>query len=449
MIHIIFNKGECMQEKTICSLGGSCGSRVSLLVLIMGIVLLSILFAAASSPNLMQNELAKADTLLVQGEFDDAFALYSSIFQTDPRNSKAILNLGRISLYKNDLLTAEKWLEDAAELDTSATEPKLLLAETFYRQDRFAEAAPLFYAAGQIPKAEKLEYFRDCKPYQIEFPSAVNYVDFIRTDPLPIVSLRLNGNREALFLIDTGGWELSVDIDFADSVDAVKLGSQKATYAGGMQAVTYHGFLDSVQIGEVKIANVPININDGVKRIADAFGMPIKGVIGTVFLYHFIFTLDYPNDRLILEPRSKAASMKKQTNTKAAIVPFWMAGDHIIVAKAKINDIGPYLFFLDTGMAGGGFTGTDWLVDLAGIKLSDEVREGIGGGGAIQIRSGIIDEIELGTAVERDVTGLFGGMPPGFGERFGLQIAGIISHGFLRPYSVTFDFDAMTVSLEK
>jgi hypothetical protein len=437
-----------MSKLSITSIAISYARRELRAFLIAGSILFSIFTAADLFADNAAGNLLQADSLLAQGEFDNAYLLYNAIVEAEPQNYKAVLNLGRLYLYKNDLKAAENWLRKAAELDTSSVEPEFLLAETFYRQDRFAEAAPLFRVAGRIPMAEKLEYFGQRKPYQIEFPSATNYIEFVQTDPLPVVRMNLNGRDDALFLIDTGGWELSVDTDFADSVGAVKLSSQTATYAGGMKAVTYHGFLDSVKIGGIKIVNVPVNINDSVKRISDAFGMPLKGVIGTVFLYHFIFTLDYPNDRLVLEPRSESGPADDAVAGNSG-VPFWMAGDHIILAKAKVNDIGPYLFFLDTGMAGGGFTGTDWLVEKAGIKLSDEVMQGIGGGGALQIRSGTVNKIELGDSIERDVVGLFGGMPPDFGKRYGFDIAGIISHGFLRPYSVKFNFDAMTVTLEK
>jgi hypothetical protein len=126
-----------------------------------------------------------------------------------------------------------------------------------------------------------------------------------------------------------------------------------------------------------------------------------------------------------------------------------MAGDHIMVARGTVNGSRPLMFFVDTGLAGGGFTGTDWLVHEANIQLSEDSFEGIGGGGKVMVKSAVLKEVTLGDAKEKEVTGLFGAMPPDFGEKFGFRIAGIISHGFFRPYKLTFDFTTMNLILEK
>jgi len=126
-----------------------------------------------------------------------------------------------------------------------------------------------------------------------------------------------------------------------------------------------------------------------------------------------------------------------------------MAGDHIMVAQGTVNRSRPWMFFLDTGLAGGGFIGTDWLVREANIQLPEESFEGTGGGGKVMVKAAVVDEITLGDAKGKKVTGLFGAIPSDFGEKFGFRIAGIISHGFFRPYKVTFDFTTMSLILER
>ncbi len=43
----------------------------------------------------------------------------------------------------------------------------------------------------------------------------------------------------------------------------------------------------------------------------------------------------------------------------------------------------------------------------------------------------------------------YGALPPGSEDRFGFRTGGIISHGFFRPFAVTFDFQTMTLYLQK
>ena len=66
-------------------------------------------------------------------------------------------------------------------------------------------------------------------------------------------------------------------------------------------------------------------------------------------------------------------------------MPFWMAGDHFIVTWGKVYQSQPLLFFVDTGLAGGGFVCPSSTLKDAGIKVpqGSEV-EGIGGGGTLK-----------------------------------------------------------------
>ncbi len=399
-----------------------------------------------------QSKLALADTLFRAAEFSQAEALYEDTLKNEPGNYRATLQLGRIALLGNRFADAERWLKKAIELKPEENEPKALLAEAYYRQDNFKEAAPLFQAIGKTPMADKLQYFSNKVPYQIESGVDVTSVEFVQTDPLPIVKIRLNNIEETLFLIDTGGWELIIDTDLAEKIGAKKFGGDTAVYAGGTKAITYHGMVDQVKIGDFLVKNVPVSINESTKRIADAFGIPVRGVLGTVFLYHFIFTLDYPNGRLILQRKTEenVKQMKRLVESKDNIVvPFWMAGDHFIIAKGTVNGSKPLLFHLDTGMAGGGFDCPESVIKEANIELSKETKEGMGGGGMIKIKEGLVRELTLGKAKEHNIRGLFGGFPPVMEYRFGFRLGGVISHAFFRTYQLTFDFTTMNVVLER
>ncbi len=58
-----------------------------------------------------------------------------------------------------------------------------------------------------------------------------------------------------------------------------------------------------------------------------------------------------------------------------------------------------------------------------------------------------IDELALGPLVERRLTGIFGPFPEGLGREVGC--AGLISHGFLRRFRWTLDFDDYVFYLER
>jgi hypothetical protein len=169
-----------------------------------------------------------------------------------------------------------------------------------------------------------------------------------------------------------------------------------------------------------------------------------------VLLYHFLPTLDYPGGRLILRRRTAegAADLDGEIRgKKVAVVPFWMAGDHYMIGWGTVNNGRPLLFFVDTGLAGGGFTCPESTLLEATIKLPETpAGEGIGGGGKVKVFPFIVDELSFGEAKEKKVRGIFSGAFT-LEETFGFHIGGLISHGFFRPYAVTFDFDRMHMAL--
>jgi predicted aspartyl protease len=198
------------------------------------------------------------------------------------------------------------------------------------------------------------------------------------TDPLPVAKVRVNGSEPVNSLIDTGGAELIIDTKFAQETGAAQFGSVTGTFAGGQKAGVQHGRVDSLRAGDFTIRNVPVHIMD-VRRFSPIFGgTRVDGIIGTVLLYHFIATLDYPEGRLTL--RLKTEQNLKQIEQEAVkqgsiVVPFWMAGDHCMVAWGTVNNSPPMLFFVDTGLAGRGFVCPESTLQKAGIKLQEDQAE--------------------------------------------------------------------------
>ena len=407
--------------------------------------LLALQVPGAGRPRCLAPDIGQADELFRQGQFDKAEQLYVQIAAADPASYRAALGLGRIYLLRNALDPAETWLKKAMELKPEEQEPKALIGEVYYRRDEYEKAAPYFEAASQKPKAEYLKAFKGRNPFLIESGPEVTSVKFIRTDPLPAVRVTVNG-QEGTFLIDTGGWELHVNPAFAEKCGIKPIGEQQtATYAGGQKAAIAHAVADTVGLGEFTLRNVPVVIPVG------AGARPVDGIIGTVVLYHFLFTLDYPGGALVLRRRTPEISRSFRAEADAAgsvRMPFWFAGDHFVFAWGTVNGAGPYLFFVDTGMGGGGFDCPESVIKEANIKLPEKGFTGQGGGGPVTVYPFNAD-LTLGEAKELSVQGLHGAVPPGSEERFGFRMGGLISHGFFRPYAVTFDFLSMTLYLKK
>lgn len=429
--------------------------RLSLICAILSIHVAASSGLADQAKNRPESDVA--DELFKQGKFTESAPHYTKALARETKNVHCLARLGYIALLRNRLDRAEDLLK-RAENAGSAGSPEVLkavrslLAEVYYRRDDFEHAAPLMRQTGREGVAKKLESFKGQVPYELTAKSDMTSLKFVVTDPLPLVRLRVNGGEQANFLIDTGAPELMLDPGFAARVGATLFGAETGSFAGGKQAAVQQGRVDSVIMGDFTIRNVPITALN-TRQFAPIFGgTQVDGIVGTVLLKHFLATLDYPNGQLILRRKSREAVRPLDAAVKggkATAVPFWMAGDHFMVAWGKVNQAPPVLLFADTGLAGGGVTLAESVLKEAGINLhEDQAGTGIGGGGAVRVVPFTVDELSLGKVTDRDVRGLFTGRFP-LEYRFGFRIGGIISHGFFRSYALTFDFDGMRLILQQ
>jgi predicted Zn-dependent protease len=76
-----------------------------------------------------------ADLLFRAGKFPEAREQYARIAADHPDAYSAILQLGRIALLSNRLDDARNWLERAISLRPGDADPKVMLAEMYYRRD--------------------------------------------------------------------------------------------------------------------------------------------------------------------------------------------------------------------------------------------------------------------------------------------------------------------------
>jgi predicted aspartyl protease len=393
------------------------------------------------------------DDLFQAGKFAEAERLYTQVVAQDPKNYRITTRLGCLALLSNRLDAAEQWLMKAVDLNRDEAAAKMLLAEVFCRRDEFAKAAPLLRTVGQEAKANKLASFRGIIPYEVKELAESVSVKFTMTDPLPLVRVRVNGGEEVHFFIDTGAAEVVLDTEFAKQTGVKSFGSETGRFAGGKEAAYEHGRIDSLTLGEWVVKNVPVHIMNTWQFSQPVFGgKQVDGIIGTVLLYHFFATLDYPKGELILRRKTKEGLKQIEDAAKAnktVVVPCWMAGDHYLVVWGQMESSEPVLLFVDTGLADGGVTLSESVIKEAGIELAaDQAGEGIGGGGKVKVVPFRVKQLALGDAREHNVAGLFTGSFP-LEKAMGFRIGGIVSHGFFRHYTVTLDFSRMRLILKR
>jgi hypothetical protein len=419
-------------------------------------------FAAEPTAQPGQSESDSAGRLFQAGKFSEAGKLYSQIVARNPRDYSAILQLGRIALLSNRLDDAQKWLEKAITLQPENADPKVMLAEAFYRRDDFQKAAAalngidvstnkLIHEQYPTLNVPIFESFKGQTPYELKGNEASTRVKFVKTDPLPVINVRVNGGKEVTFFIDTGGSEVTLDTDFAKELGVPQFGAVQGTFSGGQHAEVQLGRIESLTLGDWTIKNIPTAMLP-LRQLSEGFGVKqINGIIGTTLFYHFLTTMDYPHGELVLRQKDAKSleEFKAKSSGKTVTVPIWMASDHFMVGWGRVETLPPTLLFVDTGLMGAGVKLAESVIAEAGIKLEEnKATEGAGGGGKLKIVPYVVHQLSFGDIKEENVTGLYDGPFP-WENMFGFHLAGMVGHDFFKPYAVTFDFQKMQIFLQQ
>ena len=380
------------------------------------------------------------ESLFVHGHLREAAAGFTARLAANPGDQLAARRLALLALWENRLEDAAARLTALVVADSTDDELVGALAETRYRQKRFAEAALLFRRQGRTAMADKVAAIPT--PYAVSVPGSGVRLAFAPGAILPVLAVQVNG-QDAHFLLDTGAGETILDKDFADKVGAVRFGTDSATYAGGRRASFEHGAVDSVQLGAAIVHGVPVHIQNTRQYAAAAGGISVDGILGTGLLSQFRATLDFEQQVLDLAPRGSSG-------TGGTPLPFWLLGDHFVTVPAVAMGHIEALMVFDTGLAlpGGALVPAASLVAEAGIDLPQGSVSGLGGGGTVTVTPFEFPRLQVGALERSNVVAVAGAFPPTLEHQFGVRIGALLSHGFFAGHRVTLDFEIMQLIVD-
>ena len=401
-----------------------------------------LLLAFAVMPETALAQAPDADALFAAGRLAEATAAYAGRLRADPTDPIARLRSGLLALWSNRTAAADSLLSSALRADPGDRTALEGLAETYAREGRFAEAAPLLRELGRTAKADEFAALGDA--YALTLPAEGVRLAFASGAVLPVLDVRVNG-RSASFLLDTGAGETILDPALASEVGVRTFGADSATFAAGRVGSFEHGILDSLSLGGATVREVPVVVQSTTAYAPAAGGRAVGGILGTGLLSRFRATIDFGREVLELRARGGEASA-----TDGVALPFWLLGDHFVTLHATVAGSVETLVVFDTGLAmpGGGFVPAAWVLDAAGVHPAGAPMTGVGGGGPVQVTPFTLGRLSAGPLERSDVLAVAGAFPPVLERRFGPRIGGLVSHGFFTGQRVTLDFEAMRLVVE-
>lgn len=228
---------------------------------------------AAGAYTISQSAQSVNDWLLVAGQYQDAVALMKQVQRDDPYYSIA---QQKISEYQQRAKQAQlRTIATAKPTPQPQVTQVVVVPETMNRPQVQANAkiatapkpqkiiAPVFALKPKQPQVEQQvqpiippEAFINQETEEQVITVPIKR----RMGGTPVIEVKFNGNQNFEMIVDTGASGTVITQQMADSLSIVPVGQAKANTASS-KAVTFPiGYVNSMEVGEVKVGQIPVAI---------------------------------------------------------------------------------------------------------------------------------------------------------------------------------------------
>lgn len=249
-------------------------------------------------------------SILAAGEFRLSVEEFKTALALNENEAWAVHGLAMVDFYENRLALAIPMLRKAVSMEPDEPDFVFHLGQACARSEKYREAADSYERFLMIaPKTDfdrrariqgLIEFLRYLgRQGSLYVPSGDRAtVSFEATDNRPILQVRINGQREPLkFVLDTGSGMSVISEQTAKrlGIRAVAKGGMARAVGGGGKFEIIYGFVNSIEIGTVKVENVPVYI----RKFFDNH-IPVDGYLGLSVVQKFLASLDYGTRKMSL-----------------------------------------------------------------------------------------------------------------------------------------------------
>lgn len=419
--------------------------------------------------------------ILTTGDFRRSIEAFRTALSLKDDEALAIAGLAMVDYYENRLSSCLAGLRRASFIDPNEPDFIYSLGQAAARFERYKEAADAYEKFLRIaPKTDTdrreriqglidfLRYLGNLNSlYDISGESQTK-IKFEMEEGRPYINVKINDKKEPLrFIIDTGSGMSVISVETAKRLGLKPIargGNARAVGGGGKFEIVY-GFLDVMQIGDVKVGNLPVYI-----RKFYSSGKPADGYLGIAAISSFITSIDYKDNTLTLIRRKDAETVKQalkfplqqiinpqtenQTNTNSAItqtnaIPTRMTSSGFVSGEVKLEGFDEYFnFIIDTGASISVLSTRIAQQDvMTPFELSEKIKLYGAAGIAENVSLYQLPKLTLGTHTRQSIRAIAIDLDT-INETTGFDQMGILGTNFLSHFRVTFDFRGGVVFFE-
>lgn len=409
--------------------------------------------------------------ILASGDFHDSVEEFRTSLSIQANEALAIAGLAMVDFYENRLDLALKGLRRAVSLDSAEPDYIFNLGQAAARNERYKEAAEAYEKFLSIaPKTDTdrrdrirgliafLRYLGRQGSLYVLTGDNKTTMPFDSIDGRPILKVRVNNNRDPLrFVLDTGSGMSVISEETAKKlgVRAVARGGLARAVGGGGKFEIVYGFLNSLDVGGVRVESVPVYIRHFFDNKT-----PVDGYLGLSVISKFIASVDYGANIFMLRRPSEANSkdlwgvpiLRNGVQRLAAGVleiPLRTTSSGFLSGEVHLEGVErPLNFIIDTGAS----------VSVVSERLAMEeelnnylepTRLRIYGAAGIaeDVKSLLLPKVMLGTFTRERISAAVLDLEP-VNETAGFTQNGILGGNYLRHFRVSFDFQRGLIRLE-
>ena len=414
--------------------------------------------------------------ILGAGEFRLSVEEFRTAISLNEEEALAISGLAMVDFYENRLIASLAGLRRAVEVDPSEPDYVFYLGQAAARSEKYKEAADAYERfliiapKTDLDRRERIAGLIDFLRYlgrqgSLYVPSgeARTSIKFEAFDNRPILTVRLNGEKKPYrFVLDTGSGMSVISDETAKKMGmkpVARGGVARAVGGGGKFEIVY-GYLNSIDIGEVRIENVPVYI----RKFFDV-NVPVDGYLGLSVIAKFLTSIDYGTRQMALVRQSQTDVIEAWTTVRrgetiqalATVAP----GDPAIEVPLRTTSSG----FLSGEVVLEGFDKTlNFIIDTAASitvvseKLSQQEQlldllqpskmRVYGAAGVTEdVKLLQLPRLSLGLSKLEKLNAAVLDLEP-VNETAGFTQSGILGGNFLRNFRVYFDFARGSIRLE-
>lgn len=366
--------------------------------------------------------------------FDEAKTAAKRALAVDKGELEALYILARIALLEGDFKEADKLVRQAIAKGLREDEAARQLAWIHMRRGEWAKAAKELEQAGSPELADRYAAFSG-KPLDAKMggDGCSTEVPFEEINGAIVVTVDADGSPLKL-LLDTGASDLLLSDTRARSL---VIGTDaEAPLVGGGPPLK-QGQLDTLEIGDLTVANVPVTMIPD-NQMGDVVGIDgIDGVLGIRAVAGRQLTVERAAKTMWLVEPGKRCSKQLESHRSGPAVPFWVHETHYIYLQALLNGA-EGLYLLNTGMRGADLTANGGAYAHAGVGAPPLL------GGEPSLAR--IESFALGEHQLKDLGAAWGFMEQN-ATTDGFRLDGMLGLGALGDGSWTLDFEQQRLYL--